>query len=491
VLVSGPAQRDRLPLVLRSGFWLGLLIVAVGLPGLAAALTGDLTIPHDDAFAYSRIAETFARTGSFRLVGWNHPFSFSQEVSLGPLASSLVVQQLLALVLAVVALVVTYAFLRAFLSEKRALLGTAVVAAFPGFGLLATSFMEDIPTYCATLLTLVVGTLAIRRRSLPWLTLAVLCGIWGFLTREQVAAALVAVLIAALIEWSDPRRVKQVMALGLAAGVVLVVAELWRQSLPNGQQPTVTFSAGTIYVTVVRAYFTFGLLMLPATLLRSDPRRWSHRVKVFVAAAAVFGLVFLVNDKTLILGNYLDTHGAYSSVLLGDRAVLPEKVMDVLQLLCVLGGALLAGELLAGLRRLNLTVGLFGAVTVLGTLLEIFAGEPTFDRFLLPLMPVAMIVVLRQPVRQAWPGARSASVATTVGMLALSAVITRPDGQMRPGSFAQGRQRRTSMLDWSGSASTRRSRPLTRSRHPGVMRSPGMPRSSTRAHLSVWSSPVR
>jgi hypothetical protein len=49
----------------------GLLCLCVAWPVFLAVLTGSLAIPHNDAWAHSLIAQHFARSGSFELIGWN------------------------------------------------------------------------------------------------------------------------------------------------------------------------------------------------------------------------------------------------------------------------------------------------------------------------------------------------------------------------------------------------------------------------------------
>jgi hypothetical protein len=50
---------------------IAVLCLCVGYPLLLAALTRSLTIPHNDSWAYARIAQHYAQSGSIELVGWN------------------------------------------------------------------------------------------------------------------------------------------------------------------------------------------------------------------------------------------------------------------------------------------------------------------------------------------------------------------------------------------------------------------------------------
>lgn len=85
-----------------------LVLVLVGLPLAQAAVTGALSIPHNDAWSHARIARTFAETGQIRLVGWNRSALIGQVVVLGPLGGSVVAQHLFAVACGALALVLTY-----------------------------------------------------------------------------------------------------------------------------------------------------------------------------------------------------------------------------------------------------------------------------------------------------------------------------------------------------------------------------------------------
>lgn len=98
----------------RSGAGRVLLLIAaicVGVPVGLAAATGSLSIPHNDGWSHSKIAQVFATTYHFELLGWNRTALVGQVVVLGPLGRSIIAQQLFVACLAVLALVATYLFL--------------------------------------------------------------------------------------------------------------------------------------------------------------------------------------------------------------------------------------------------------------------------------------------------------------------------------------------------------------------------------------------
>jgi Dolichyl-phosphate-mannose-protein mannosyltransferase len=399
--------------------------LSVILPTVLAALTGNLAIPHNDAWAYSLIAEHFARTGVIRLVGWNNPFSVGQAVVLGPLGTAIVAQQLFVAVLAVVALGATFLLLSSYLSRPRAVFGVAVVAAFPGFGLLSTSFMGDVPTYCAIIGTLLIGRLAIERHSLTRLAVAVAIGLWGFTVREQAIAACVCVLISAFVTWTDNTMRHRVVALAGIAAAVAIILEAWRRSLANGQTPTAAVHPIGGAVVCAEAMFTFGLLLLPAAAATVRPSSWSTPARWAAVLTGAAGVVLLARSHELLLGNYLDVHGPYSEVLLGTRRVLPAGIWGLLKVGAWVGGILVAGELVDGFRRLDRSLGLFGLLTVLGIAFEALTGQSTFDRFLLPLLPVGIIVILGGDDRHEMSTTRAiAASASLAALFAASLVMT-------------------------------------------------------------------
>jgi hypothetical protein len=400
-------------------FFIGL---AVGFPAALAALSGNFAIPHNDAWAYSLIAERFARTGSITLVGWNRAFTLGQAVLLGPLGRSIVAQQLLVVVLAVLALGATFLLLRTMLSIQRALFGTTVVGAFPGFGLLATSFMADVPAFCAILATLLVGVVAIRRRSFTGVLIATAVGIWGFTVREQAIVAPACVLISAFFAWTDRASRMKLVVLAVATFVGVVTLETWRHSLAHGDAPNAPGAGlhawhSEAYMCV-SAFFTLGLLVLPASVGTSRPSSWSIAARWTAGLTGLMGVIAVARHHPLLLGNYLDLHGAYSAVLLGTRNVLPHVVWSGLELAAWVGGMLLAGAVIDRARKLDLAIGLFGLFTVLGTAFEALVGQRTFDRYLLPLMPVALIVILG--VSHPYPIPRWRVVAAAGTLIALS-----------------------------------------------------------------------
>jgi hypothetical protein len=168
------------------------LVVGVVLPVCLAAAGGGLSIPHNDAWSYSRIAQTFARSGHIRLLGWNRSALFGQFLVLGPAARWLVVQQLLVALLAGAGLLACYDLLVPSVGRRRAAFAALLTAAWPGFGLLATSFMADVPAMAAMLGCLALGRRALRRGSPGLLVASVAAGLAYDTARWRAGRQLVA-----------------------------------------------------------------------------------------------------------------------------------------------------------------------------------------------------------------------------------------------------------------------------------------------------------
>lgn len=403
-----------------------VIALTVGVPALLAGVSGSLAIPHNDSWAYSLIAQRFAGSGSITLVGANRAFLLGQVVLLAPFGTSILAEQVGVAVLAAVAIAATFLLLRTAMSRNRALFATLIVGVFLGFGLLATSFMEDVPAYCAIVATLVIGQIAIKRRSIAGVGIALAVGVWGFTIREQALAGVVCVLVAAFFSWRDResrRKLWILIVLGLAAVVAL---EAWRQSLANAETPGITLHEWRSGVRLsIAAIFTLGLAVLPATVAVSRPSAWSVKARWAAGITAAAGAVVAAKYQTVLMGNYLDWHGAYSIMSVGTRDVLPHVALLALQGAAWIGGILLVGTVIDARRSVGLVIGLFGLLTAVGTIFEALAGQPVFDRYLLPLMPVALILVLG--ASSSMPISRRrvlGAAATLAGVGAVSLAIT-------------------------------------------------------------------
>jgi hypothetical protein len=400
------------PIALTAPAGLVLLVAAaVGVPLAISSWSGSLGIPHNDAWAYDQVATWFARTGHIHLVGWGSMFLVGQIVVLGPLAKFIVAQHLFVAATAAVALVATYMLLAPRIGRRGALLGSAVIAAWPGFGVLATSFMTDVPAFAAMMLTLALGDAALRRSSLRLLAGALAAGIWAFTIREQAVAALVAVSVAALADRTTRARTAAVV---VPFATLCVGLEAWRRGLPNGDAPTLhLMPAAAVGHALASGWFTLALPLLPATVTIAT-ERWRRRSWVAANTAVAVGLFLLTVG--FFVGNYLSATVAFAD---GNAPRLIPGLPYLLVLLAgLISGAVLAGAVVERWRRLDTLLGTFTVLSVAILVVETALGQTLFDRYLIVLAPGCFALCMgdtRKPPR--------ASYAALAGVGALSLVI--------------------------------------------------------------------
>ena len=405
--VTGAGSRVREAAAARST-WLWLIAigcVCVVLPVLVSALSGNLAIPHNDAWSMSRIAQTFARTGRIRLLNWNDMNLIGQVVMLGPLGSSIVVQQLAVAVLSLLCLFCVYCLLAMSLSPRDAVLGTALLGLWPGWASLSTSFETDVPTFAATFAALLLGRRALRRDSVGWLTAALVVSFWAVSIREQAIVAPVAIFTYGWLTRRSRRRLSAGrLCLAAAAGAALVAGfEAWRWGLPMGQDPAPTAGLlrflGGLFAWGARTYLTLAIALAPAVLVGAGRHRWVRRDCVGVAVGIV--LVVLAWRCGGVVGRYLEQSGEYSQVLPGTRAVIPPVLWDMLLALGCVSGALLVPLVCRRWRSVNPLLGLFTILAYTEIVVIGAAGHGVFDRYLPVLVPGTLAAVLSHP------GARS------------------------------------------------------------------------------------
>jgi Dolichyl-phosphate-mannose-protein mannosyltransferase len=361
---------------------------AIGLPLLVSWWTGSLGIPHNDGWAFDRVAQTFGRTGHIRLAGWGSMFLVGQVVALGPLAKFVLAQHLFVAATGVAALVSTYLVLVPRVGRRGGLLGSAVVAVWPGFGLLSTSFMTDVPAYAAMMASLALGDVALRRDSWRLLACSLAVGVWGMTIREQAAAALVAVSVVALA--TTRRRIRTVVLVAATAGLC-VGLELWRHGLPHGEAPVLQGAgAFALMHRLVSSYFTLAVPLLPLVLAVAT-RSWRRRSWVTANIVMVAGLVVLFADQAFV-GNYLVRSVAYPAG--PSPEVFPRPLWILVLFGALFSGLVLAGAIASGWRAVDHLLGIFTLLSIFFIVAEAALGQALYDRYLLVLVPACVVVTL-------------------------------------------------------------------------------------------------
>ncbi|MEY9905344.1 hypothetical protein ABIA35_001560 [Catenulispora sp. MAP12-49] len=434
---TGSARRS-LPWMVPLG---AALLLGVFIPLVYAALSGNLGIPHNDTWAFGRSAEDFVHTGHVRMYNWNMMGLAGLVVVAWPVGASLAAQSVFIAVLAVAGLLACYDVLAGALGpagRRRAAFGTLLVALWPGFTLLSTSFMTDIPAFTAIAATLAFGRRALDRLSLPWLAAACAAGLWGATVREQVLAAPAAILAVALFrarfraDRFPTFRIPHILGLGALLLAATGLFELWRRKVPGGAAPDLTVrkvTAELVSVEMMQGLLIVALAVSPAVFAMVRPRRWSWPAWTAAVATVAAGLL-VSEDKGAFLGNYVNHDGAYSAASAAGRPILLGSGWWM-ALACVAyaSAALLVGSVVDRVRtegwglRLRPELLLFAVATVVGTLMEIGGGADIYDRYLIPMAIPVLALVLSEPLpspRALRAPRRIAPIAVAAGMVTIT-----------------------------------------------------------------------
>jgi hypothetical protein len=399
---TGWLRRHRLPAALV----LAAVFIGVLGPLWLSAYTGSLAIPHNDTWAFSRTAQIFAHTGHIVLFNWNAMALLGMIIPLGPFGGSITVQSCIIAVLALVALAALFDLFQVYGGPRRAALGVLLVAIWPGFGLISTSLMTDIPALAAVTVSLALGRRALERGSFPLLALTAIVGFWGFSVREQVIAAPVGVFAAALLQRRFRTRasLKRMVWILLPLSVLAAGFEVWRRSLAGGGSPSFDFETfpgvKSVLFSVLSGWLLLGLMLSPLVLLIARPFQWD-RTRLYVSGGTFFVLANAAFWGGLQLPqNYLSIAGSYPGAFLGTRPdVVPQTVWDLLTPLACISGGLLAGVLMGRLRRLRPELAMYAVFMICGTFLEVVEGQILFDRYVLPMALPVIALLLSEPLR--------------------------------------------------------------------------------------------
>lgn len=408
----------------------GGALLSIGVPALLSSSTGSWGIPHNDDWAFTKIAEEFADSGHVRLPGWNNTGVLGQALLLGPLGGDAWARHLLVVVCAAAALASVFQLLASRSGAFAAAVGTLTLAAASSFGLLASSFMTDLPTLSAIAVCLALGEAAVRRESPVMLGTAVLIGVWGTSIREQALFAPMAVLLVAVLAHKSVRMTRAAIALGAASLCLVLVYEVWRRALPNAMNPVSTPTPAAGLVSIVRIHFTVALMLFPALLFAANPKEWRPLARLSGLAVVALGVALTAMGKPVALGNYLDRHGAYAAASLGARTVLPSPLFWMVMIIGVLSGGLLAGHLISRWRSVDRPAKLYVAGALIVASAPVFLGQPPMDRYLLPSVLTGLLVVLESvnagsvPARLEWFGGRPRRVTLVGAALSVSWVLS-------------------------------------------------------------------
>lgn len=382
-----------------SNWLLGVTVVGFAIPVLVAALSGNLSIPHNDAWSYSRTEQIFANTGQIKLFGWASVSLIGQIVAFWPVGNSLVGQQLTVAVLGLICVYCAYDLMSASLPTAWAVFAALLITLWPGWASLSTSFMTDIPGAAATFAGLAVGRRAFQADSRRLFVFSLLIAFWALTIREQTIPLPVTLLGYGLLTHRDRRRigVKLLISGGIIFAALAVVFLKWRASFPNSDEPHVSLAISplidNLQVAAPAAYFTVAAALSPAVFIRARPQLWCLRSWLLALLAAALGAHSLIDYHMLTVGNYLSPDGEYAAVMPIGRDVIPSAPWHVFLVLALISGGVMAGTLAERWHRIDPILGGFTALTAVTTLATVNWQLP-FDRYLLLLAPGLLSVLL-------------------------------------------------------------------------------------------------
>jgi hypothetical protein len=210
--------------------------------------------------------------------------------------------------------------------------------------------------------------------------------------------------------------------------VVCTALEHLRRNLPHADIAPYglsSFDAVRGLNNTVRVLFTLGLALSPLVFrfvaigrgYRDQPRT----IAAGWAGTVVVGSVLLaLRPHTVLVGNYVSRPGGYANAVVGTApAVFDPFVWALVQAVAIVSTAVLVGLAIrhaARLRALHMSIGqtaperallfLFGGLLALLYVGLSFLGERQYDRYLLPLLPIAGLLLLRVAPPDARPPAR-------------------------------------------------------------------------------------
>lgn len=436
------------------------IVVLGGLVPLAiASHFGAFGIPRNDDWAYVHALTVLDARAALDGGHWVSANLVGQLVGSLPLVwifgTSIRALQVWSVLVGVVGLLAVHDLAGRRTTPTRALLVTLVVAVGPLWATLSVSYMTDVPAFTFAMVCLALGVRGIRAdgpRATFFASLVV--GVLAFTVREYAVAAPFAVAVTALWcarDWPETqRRAVRWTCAGAAAAIGLFY--YWRLHIPTWFESSVGLPGLDRTTAVVddfaQATMLVGLLVLPVTVL-ARPRRAllaSFRrapqasvvtlttVSIFLAAAIGYHGTSGVFTGG---GNYVTSLGALgTSTLRGDRGlVLPWPVMVTLAVagawsalvLCALAVPAVADTWASFRRRAALTpvtipqvvVGLALLAYLVPYVVSSAFGIGVYDRYLLPVVPLAAILVLWRAPRPG-PSDRRRMQAASVAFVVLA-----------------------------------------------------------------------
>jgi hypothetical protein len=417
----------------RNGLFCALIVGAFLLATYPVAEMGII-----DDWSYTKTALDFARTGHLLYNGAGAPMLGWQvmwaALFIKLFGFSFTIVRFSILPIAMASVYLFHQILMRFeIAPRLAVFGALTLGLSPLFVPLATSFMNDVPGLFVVLLCIYTCQRAVAAESdhsaLMWLCSAVLLNLAGGTVRQ--IAWLGALVMAPSTAWLLCKR-RGIMAAAILMWIVSVFVVIgclhWvsRQPYSVSEPPIVTFPIHPAIVfhlmaLLAKALLCLLLVLLPvliATLVRAHRLRVAAQIRIVGCLLALLVIYLFLGRHGKLEGNIMPwlTHviasqgilPGRSTLMLGSRTVTISLWMRiVISLIVVAAGMAFVEQMIAkqwlrrairekrsSWRELFWILGPF-ALSYLAILLLRGIQWVFFDRYLLPLMAVAIIVLLR------------------------------------------------------------------------------------------------
>jgi hypothetical protein len=318
----------------------------------------------------------------------------------------------------------------------------------PLFVPLAASFMTDVYGCFFVLLSIYFGTCAAgtavsTSSRILWLAASTVAGYAGGLDRQTGYIAPACVLLWAIWRWRHDRAALLASACllaGLNVGAFLAIWWQWQQPLSDGLMKYQVLSLTNLAIFPAQFVLTLTVLILPA-VIRFSKGGLMVPVRLYaISSLAVLGgftvywrlshhllfpwMVDMISPVGILLDG-LEMRGSRPIVL--SRGVRIALTLAVLIVLARIGavalGAYRPRDLRRAMRELPVVLQIFSifGVVYAGTLF-VQSRVITFDRYLLPLIPLALIAVLlwSQMLSGASPKAANWSLLTIFALFGIA-----------------------------------------------------------------------
>ncbi len=392
-------------------------------------------VPLIDDWCYASSVERLVQGHGFHVPSFSSTFPPAQilwgSLFAAPAGFSHTALRLSTLALALLATLAFHAQLRSLgCSAASALLGALALAVYPVAFVLSFTFMTDIPMLAGMVASLwalarglAVGAPSAHR--LRWVTLGLAFALAAFLVRPVAVAIPGALLATVVLHRGLPRRkaiaVLAIVAMAAMAASTIAARRYWAPA--DGGPSSVAFRlerlryvflvAPSVYAEALLSMLAHvGLAVTPVLLATASPgRRWPWKTAAGLVAASL--AVSMAAPESV---SALKPQATWSTQELGAARPLLrgylayEGTRQILALFATLVGLVAAAELLARTRRAcraggglrtaaGTAVALFGVLS----LLLCFALWFFYDRYYLPLVPVAITIALLGGEREAGP----------------------------------------------------------------------------------------